>query len=60
MSNISDILQGEYESEYGNEYDLSVQKQFSKPKIYTASGNLKKRWYVYFSYRDPKTNTLKR
>ncbi|MBD0833765.1 tyrosine-type recombinase/integrase [Aestuariibaculum sediminum] len=60
MSNISDILQGEYESKYGNEYDLSVQKQFSKPKIYTASGNLKKRWYLYFSYRDPETKTLKR
>ncbi|WMI68171.1 tyrosine-type recombinase/integrase [Mangrovimonas sp. YM274] len=60
MFKISDILRGEYESEYANAYDLSNQKQFSKPKIYTANGDLSKRWYVYFSFRDPKNNKLTR
>jgi len=28
--------------------------------LYTANGDLKKRWYVYFSYRNPETGKLKR
>jgi integrase len=39
---------------------LSVKKNFSSPKIYSANGDLKKRWYIYFSYRDPETGKLKR
>jgi len=37
-----------------------VKKHFSTPKIYNANGNLNKRWYVYFSYRNPKTGKLER
>lgn len=38
-----------------------LEKQlFSTPKIYTANGDLKKRWYVYFSFRNPETGKLKR
>ncbi|WP_231961860.1 tyrosine-type recombinase/integrase [Algibacter lectus] len=33
---------------------------FSAPKIYNAKGDLSKRWYVYFSYRNPKTGKLQR
>ena len=50
-------------------------KQFSEPKVYTGGVDinnwssltkkekdeaLKKRWYVYYSYRNPKTGKLKR
>ena len=34
--------------------------KFSTPKINTANGDLTKRWYVHYSYRDPKTGNLKR
>ncbi|WP_282124717.1 site-specific integrase [Algibacter mikhailovii] len=50
----------EYESEYKSEYDLSQKRNYSTPKIYSASGDLTKRWYVYFSYREPKSGKLKR
>ncbi len=50
----------EHESEHVLEHDLSNQKNYSKPKIYTANGNLSKRWYVYFSFRNPKTGKLER
>ncbi|MFK7749032.1 MAG: tyrosine-type recombinase/integrase [Kordia sp.] len=35
-------------------------KQFSEPKIYTGKDDLSKRWYVYFSYRNPTTGKLER
>jgi len=30
------------------------------PKLYDANGNIKKRWFIYFSYRNPKDNKMKR
>ncbi len=60
MLNFNTLIQNEYESAYENAYDLSLKKQFSIPKIYTAKGDLSKRWYVYFSYRNPDTGRLKR
>ena len=60
MLNFKTLIQQEYKSAYESAYDLSLKKQFSDPKIYTANGDLSKRWYVYFSYRDPKTYRLKR
>ncbi|QHI39280.1 hypothetical protein IMCC3317_46900 [Kordia antarctica] len=47
-------------NEYVIEYNLTGQRQFSDPKIYDAGGDLNKRWYVYYSYRDPETGKLKR
>ena len=47
-------------NEYGNEYDFKVKKQFSEPKIYDANGDLLKRWYVYFSFRNPNSGKLER
>lgn len=47
-------------NEYGNAYDLNYKKQYSEPKSYTANGDINKRWYVYFSFRNPKTNKLER
>lgn len=34
-------------------HDLEHKKQFSVPKIYNAKDDLNKRWYVYFSFRNP-------
>ncbi|SFS30382.1 hypothetical protein [Lutibacter maritimus] len=42
-------------TEYFTEYSM---KKYSKVKIY--HGGLKKRWYVYFSFQNPKTGRLKR
>jgi hypothetical protein len=55
MKNIKQILNFAYD----NAYDLTVKKNFSTPKIYSAKGDLLKRWYVYFSFRDPNTSKLK-
>lgn len=46
--------------EYGKEYDFKLKKQYSEPKIYTANGDLSKKWYVYFSFRNPNTGKLER
>ncbi|SHK12700.1 hypothetical protein SAMN04488007_2095 [Maribacter aquivivus] len=50
----------EHESEHDLEHDLSTKPNFSAPKIYTAKGDLSKRWYVYFSFRDPISQKLMR
>lgn len=38
-----------------NTYNLILLKQFSTPRIYTANDDLSKRWYVYFSFRNPES-----
>jgi integrase len=60
MHTIFDYLADELKNEYESEYDLNLKKNFSTPKIYSANGDLYKRWYVYFSYRDPQTGKMKR
>jgi integrase len=60
MLNFNDLIEKEYKSAYESAYDLSLKKEFSTPKIYTANNDLSKRWYVYFSYRNPETRKLKR
>jgi integrase len=60
MPSFKELLTFEYENEYESAYDLSVKRNFSVPKIYSAKGDLTKRWYVYFSFRDPKSGKLKR
>ena len=37
-----------------------MKKKYSTPKIYDAKGDLSKRWYVYFSFRNPNTDKLER
>lgn len=39
---------------------LYMKKKYSAPKIYNANGDLSKRWYVYYSFRDPKSDLLVR
>ena len=56
MSTLTDFLT----FEYANAYDLSKAKQYSIPKIYDSKGDLTKRWYVYYSFRNPKTDKLER
>lgn len=47
-------------NEYFSAYDLSLQKNYSKPAIYDANGDISKRWYVYYSFRNPTTDKLER
>ncbi|SNR80481.1 Site-specific recombinase XerD [Maribacter sedimenticola] len=60
MSIFQETVTFEHESEHVLEHDLSAKSNFSTPKIYTAKGDLTKRWYVYFSFRDPITKKLVR
>ncbi|NJX16846.1 hypothetical protein [Tamlana crocina] len=60
MLTFKQILTFAYDSEYESAYDLSEKRRFSQPKIYTGNNDLSKRWYVYFSFRDPETGRLKR
>ena len=60
MSNLNEFITFKVESAYESAYDLTVKKNYSIPKIYIAGGDLKKRWYIYFSYKDPKTGKMKR
>ncbi|MGC4040349.1 MAG: site-specific integrase [Flavobacterium sp.] len=47
-------------NEYRNAYVLTAKKNYSEPKIYDADGDLAKCWYVYFSFRNPKTGKLEK
>jgi integrase len=58
MHTIFDYLARELQNEYESEYDLTLKKNYSAPKIYSANGDLTKRWYVYFSYREPDSGKL--
>ena len=60
MHTLNEFLTFEHESEHVLEHNLLVKKLFSNPKIYIANGDLSKRWYVYFSFRNPKTGKLER
>ena len=63
MKNLNEILTFEVENEHvfaHLEHDVIEKKSYSTPKIYTAHGNLEKRWYVYFSFRNPETGKLDR
>jgi len=60
MSILNLLLTFDCENAYDCAYDLQMTKNFSNPTIYIANGDLTKRWYVYFSYRNPETGKLKR
>ena len=70
MFSFSLFLQTVHENVHG----LNMKLNFSAPKIYTGglailqwsnyskqeqNDALKKDWYIYYSFRDPKTNLLK-
>lgn len=56
MPKISIFLQ----SAYANAYDLKIKPNYSSPKIYNAGGDLTKRWYVYYSFKNPDTGKMER
>ncbi|PQJ81500.1 tyrosine-type recombinase/integrase [Polaribacter glomeratus] len=60
MLNIQEIITFNSKIEHDLEHDLEHKKLFSPAKIYSANGNLSKRWYIYFSFRNPKTGKLER
>ncbi len=60
MITIYDLITVDVQNEHDLEHDSEHKKQFSTPKIFDANGDLSKRWYVYFSYRNPDTGKLKR
>jgi integrase len=60
MSILNLMLTFDSENAYDYAYDYQMRKNFSNPTIYIANGDLTKRWYVYFSYRNPETGKLKR
>ncbi|MTE27559.1 tyrosine-type recombinase/integrase [Winogradskyella ouciana] len=60
MCIIYDLITLDFLNEHDLEHDLEHKRKFSAPKIFDANGDLKKRWYVYFSYRDPETGKMKR
>ena len=47
-------------NEYVNEYIFMSKKMYSEPKIYDAKGDISKRWYLYFYYRDPQDGKMKK
>ncbi|MGQ7944996.1 site-specific integrase [Flavobacterium sp. WC2509] len=46
--------------EHKTEHDLKEKVRYSEPEIYDANGDISKRWYVYFSFRNPATGYLER
>ncbi len=60
MLSIDQILTFTTQNEHVLEHDVKQKPLFSNPKIYTAKGDLSKRWYVYFSFRNPATGKLQR
>ena len=59
MQYIYELVTLDFQNEHDLEHDLE-HKPFSKPKIYDGNGDLKKRWYVYFSFENPETGKLQR
>ncbi|HRV56306.1 MAG TPA: hypothetical protein P5264_12305, partial [Mangrovimonas sp.] len=49
-----------HEVDFNLSRPLPNKKNFTDPKIYTGNTNLDKRWYVYFSFRNPETGKLQR
>ncbi|WP_191861028.1 tyrosine-type recombinase/integrase [Hanstruepera ponticola] len=60
MFTLTEFLTFEHEKEPQPEHKLAHKKQFSAPKIYTGDNDLKRRWYVYFSFRNPSTGKMER
>ena len=60
MFNLNELLILDTQNEHDSEHDLSKKKNYSVPKIYNTNGDIKKRWYVNFSYRNPSTGKLQR
>lgn len=60
MPSLNEFVIFEHDSEHVFEPDFPLKKKFSTPKIYDANGDLSKRWYVRYSFRNPETGLLER
>jgi hypothetical protein len=60
MQSIYEYLTFTTKIEHDLEHDLTQKKLYSLPKINNANGDLSKRWYVYFSFKNPETGKMKR
>lgn len=60
MQTIYKLITLEYQNEHDLEHVLENISKFSEPKIFDANSDLTKRWYVYFSFRNPENGKLKR
>ena len=43
-----------------NAYNSNTKHDYTEPVIYDAGGDLSKRWYVYFSFRNLLTKKLEK
>ncbi len=57
---ITNAYENAYANAYGKFQSVSTTPKYSEPKIYDAGGDLSKRWYVYFSFRNPETGKMTR
>lgn len=60
MHTIYELITLDVQNEHYLEHYLEHKTLYSTPKIYDADGDMSKRWYVYFSFRNPKTGKLER
>lgn len=60
MLNTQEFIIFNSKIEHDLEHDLEHKRLFSSPKIYSAKENLSKRWYIYFSFRNPESGKLER
>ncbi|GAB5563766.1 MAG: hypothetical protein Wins2KO_08290 [Winogradskyella sp.] len=60
MQNIQQLVILEHINEHNFEHRLRQNNKFTTPKINDFNGDLKKRWYVYFYYRNPETGKMQR
>ena len=60
MQNIQQLVILEHINEHNFEHRLRQNNKFTTPKINDFNGDLKKRWYVYFYYRNPATGRMQR
>ncbi|TCK64898.1 site-specific recombinase XerD [Winogradskyella wandonensis] len=60
MQTIYDLITLEVQNEHDLEHKPEHKSLFSEPKIYDAKGDLTKRWYVYFTFVNPKTGKKER
>lgn len=59
MPTLNELVTFEYGIAYDSAYTLTKKALFTTPKIYSGKGDLSKRWYVYFYYRNKETGRLK-
>jgi len=48
-----------FQSAYRNAYKMK-DKNYISAKLYSANGDVKKRWYIYYSVLNPETGKMER